>query len=160
MEMEGPITRIDVSKLILAAKLRLGLRWVDVAAHVKLSKEFVTAGCLGQMTFDPETATKIGELFGLPPRAIAQLQVPPYRGSSSGAPSEQTSTFHDPLIYRFHEMISVYGTTLKELINEEFGDGIMSAIDFKMDVQREVGESGEDRVKIVMSGKYLPYKKY
>jgi len=93
------------------------------------------------------------EIFGLPPDAVALLQVVPYKGSLP------TSVPTDPLIYRFYELISVYGTTFKELIHEEFGDGIMSAIDFKMDMKREPNPAG-DRVNITMSGKFLPYKSY
>jgi cyanate lyase len=98
---------------------------------VGLSKEWVTAGCLGQMTFDKKQAATLGKIFGLPPDAVALLQVVPYKGSLP------TAVPTDPLIYRFYELISVYGTTFKELIHEEFGDGIMSAIDFKMDLKRE-----------------------
>jgi cyanate lyase len=84
---------------------------------------------------------------------VALLQVPPYKGSLP------TAVPADPLIYRFYELINVYGTTLKELIHEEFGDGIMSAIDFRMDLEREPNAAG-DRVAITMSGKFLPYKTY
>lgn len=83
----------------------------------------------------------------------AVLESIPYRGASHSAPPT------DPLVYRFHELVSVYGTTFKEVIQEEFGDGIMSAIDFEMDISRQPDPKG-DRVKIVMSGKFLPYKKY
>jgi cyanate lyase len=105
------------------------------------------------MTFDKKQAAILGKVFGLPPDAVALLQVVPYKGSLP------TSVPTDPLIYRFYELISVYGTTFKELIHEEFGDGIMSAIDFKMDMKREPNPNG-DRVNIVMSGKFLPYKTY
>ena len=117
------------------------------------SKEWVTAGCLGQMTFTGEQAKKLGESFGLPNEAVKLLQSVPYKGSLP------TAVPTDPLIYRFYELVNVYGTTLKELIHEEFGDGIMSAIDFKMDITREPDVKG-DRVKIVMSGKFLPYRAY
>jgi len=82
------------------------------------------------------------------------LQTVPYKGSLP------TSVPTDPLIYRFYELVNVYGTTFKELIHEEFGDGIMSAIDFNMNLSKKKGDLGEDRVSITMSGKYLPYKKY
>ena len=95
----------------------------------------------------------MGELLGLTDEAIAWLQIVPYKGS---LPTEVPT---DPLIYRWYELVSVYGTTLKELIHEEFGDGIMSAIDFSMDLQRENDPKG-DRVSVVMSGKFLPYKMY
>jgi len=147
------MNRNDVTEMIVAAKIKSGIKWSDVSAKVGLSKEWVTAGCLGQMTFSEKQASLIGELFALPPEAERLLQVTPYKGSlPSAVPT-------DPLIYRFYELVNVYGTTLKELIHEEFGDGIMSAIDFKMDLQREPNSAG-DRVKIVMSGKFLPYKSY
>jgi cyanate lyase len=147
------MNRADVTELIVATKIRKGIKWADVAKKIGLSKEWVTAGCLGQMTFSPEQAAKLGKIFALPEEAVKLLQVVPYKGSlPSAVPT-------DPLIYRFYELVSVYGTTFKELIHEEFGDGIMSAIDFKMDLTREPDPKG-DRVKIVMSGKFLPYKTY
>lgn len=147
------MNRNDVTELIIETKVRQGLTWAQVAERVGLSKEWVTAGCLGQMTFTAEQAAVIGEVFALPDEAVRWLQVVPYKGSLP------TSVPTDPLIYRFHELVSVYGTTFKELIHEEFGDGIMSAIDFKMDLQREPDPKG-DRVSITMSGKFLPYKTY
>jgi cyanate lyase len=147
------VNRNDVTEMIVAAKIKKGLKWADVAKKIGLSKEWVTAGCLGQMTFTDEQAKKLGKIFALPAEAVQLLQVVPYKGSLP------TAVPTDPLIYRFYELVSVYGTTFKELIHEEFGDGIMSAIDFKMDMTREADPKG-DRVKIVMSGKFLPYKTY
>jgi cyanate lyase len=147
------MNRHDVTEMIVAARIAKGIKWADVAAKVGLSKEWVTAGCLGQMTFSASQAAVIGQLFDLPGEAVALLQVVPYKGS---LPSTVPT---DPLIYRFYELVNVYGTTFKELIHEEFGDGIMSAIDFRMDLQREPHPAG-DRVSITMSGKFLPYKTY
>ena len=147
------MTRNDVTEAIIAAKIAKGLSWADVAKTVGQSKEWVTAGCLGQMTFDAGQAAIIGRLFDLPADAVKLLQVVPYKGSLP------TAVPTDPLIYRFYELVSVYGTTFKELIHEEFGDGIMSAIDFRMDLTREPDPKG-DRVHIRMSGKFLPYKTY
>ncbi|MHB1174711.1 MAG: cyanase [Sulfuriferula sp.] len=145
--------RTEVTELILAAKLKKGLKWADIAKKIDLSKEWTTAALLGQMTLDKKQATTIGKLLGLPPEAVAALQVVPYKGSLP------TAVPTDPLIYRFYELINVYGASIKELIHEEFGDGIMSAIDFSMDIQREADPKG-DRVKIVLNGKFLPYKTY
>jgi cyanate lyase len=145
--------RSDAVALILEARKANGLTWKDLAEKVGKSKEWVTAGCLGQMTFSAEQAGVLVELLGLPVEAGLALQTPPYRGSLP------TAVPSDPLIYRFYELVSVYGTTFKELIQEEFGDGIMSAIDFKMEIKREPDPAG-DRVQIVMSGKFLPYKVY
>ena len=147
------MNREDVTDLIVQAKVRKGLKWADVAQKLGLSKEWVTAACLGQMTLTPEQAAIIGDIFDLPDEARLWLQEVPYKGSLP------TSVPTDPLIYRFYELVSVYGTTFKALIHEEFGDGIMSAIDFKMDLKREAHPAG-DRVSIMMSGKFLPYKTY
>jgi cyanate lyase len=147
------MNRIDVTEKIIAAKVSKGLKWSEIAAKVGLSKEWVTSACLGQMTLSKEQAGTLAEIFGLSDEEAKWLMVTPYKGSLP------TAVPTDPLIYRFYEMVNVYGTTFKALIHEEFGDGIMSAIDFKMDLQREADPAG-DRVRIVMSGKFLPYKQY
>ncbi len=147
------MSRLDVTEKIVATKVAKGIKWSDVAAKVGLSKEWVTAACLGQMTLNAEQAGVIAETFGLTETEKNWLMVVPYKGSLP------TAVPTDPLIYRFYELVNVYGTTFKELIHEEFGDGIMSAIDFKMDLQREPNPAG-DRVSITMSGKFLPYKYY
>jgi len=147
------LNRAEVTEKIIAAKVSKGLKWCDIADQVGLSKEWVTAACLGQMTLNAKQAGIIGDLFDLTVEERKWLMVTPYKGSLP------TSVPTDPLIYRFHELISVYGTTFKELIHEEFGDGIMSAIDFHMDLVREPHPLG-DRVQIVMSGKFLSYKTY
>ncbi len=123
-----------LAEKILAVKKQKGLSWRDIAAAVGHSPVWTCAACLGQMSMAPETAI-------------------PYRGSLPSTPPT------DPLIYRFHELVSVYGTTWKEIIHEEFGDGIMSAIDFEMAMERQPDPKG-DRVRITMSGKFLPYKSY
>lgn len=146
-------SREDVTQLILSSKVSRGVKWSEVATALKLSKEWTTAACLGQMTFDKLQAETVGEIFDLPDDAVAWLQIPPYKGSLP------TAVPTDPLIYRWYEVVSVYGSAIKELIHEEFGDGIMSAIDFSMDIQREADPKG-DRVNISLSGKFLPYKTY
>jgi len=147
------MTRNEVTELIITQKLKKQLTWPKLAAAIGMSKEWTTAALLGQMTLTADQAAKIGSILDLPADAVVQLQVVPYKGSLP------TSVPTDPLIYRFYELVNVYGTTFKALIHEEFGDGIMSAIDFNMDLQREADPKG-DRVKIVMSGKFLPYKSY
>ncbi|EGI77006.1 cyanase [Hylemonella gracilis] len=147
------MNRNDVTEKIITVKVSKGLKWEDVAAKVGLSKEWVTAGCLGQMTFDAAQAKTLGAIFGLNEEEQKWLQVVPYKGSLT------TAVPTDPLIYRWYEIVNVYGTTIKELIHEEFGDGIMSAIDFKMDITREADPKG-DRVNVLLSGKFLPYKTY
>ena len=108
---------------------------------------------LGQQSMSPDEAAAASRLLDLDARDVALLQVPP----SKGALGPTLST--DPLIYRFHEIVQVYGTTLKELIQEKFGDGIMSAIDFDMRVDKIADPKG-DRVEVVMTGKFLGYKKW
>ncbi len=147
------MNRNDITEKIITTKVSKGIKWADVARKVGLSTEWVTAACLGQMTFDDKQARTIGKIFGLTAEEQKWLQVVPYKGSLlSAVPT-------DPLIYRWYEIVNVYGTTIKELIHEEFGDGIMSAIDFSMHIERQADPKG-DRVNVVLSGKFLPYKSY
>jgi cyanate lyase len=147
------MTREAVTAKIVAAKVAKSIRWTDVAKKVGQSKEWTTAACLGQMALTAAQAKAVGKLFDLSADDILWLQRVPHKGSLS------TAVPTDPLIYRFYELVNVYGTTLKELIHEEFGDGIMSAIDFSMELTREPDPKG-DRVRIALSGKFLPYKTY
>jgi cyanate lyase len=151
--MTRPMTRNDVTEMVVESRLKKGLTWAKIAKAVGASKEWTTAALLGQMQMTKEQAEAAGKLLGLPEYAVLLLQQVPYKGSLP------TAVPADPLIYRFYELVNVYGTTIKELIHEEFGDGIMSAIDFNMDLTREPDPKG-DRVKIVLSGKYLQYKTY
>jgi cyanate lyase len=146
--------RAELTEKIVRIKIERDLTWAGLAKLADgLSKEYVTAAMMGQMPLPAPAAEAIGAELGLTGYEIKLLQTPPYRGS---LPSTVPT---DPLIYRFHELVSVYGTTFKALIHEEFGDGIMSAIDFKMEMKREANTAG-DRVSITMSGKFLPYKQY
>jgi cyanate lyase len=146
--------RAEVTEKILTAKRLKGLTWEEIAGKIgNASKVIVTAACMGQMKMTNEQATRAAELFGLGQEETLLLQEVPYRGSLAELPPT------DPLIYRFYELVMVYGTTWKELIQEEFGDGIMSAIDFDMTMERQPDQKG-DRVKIGMSGKFLAYKTY
>ena len=146
-------SRDQVTEHIVSNKVRLGIQWSDVASEIGLSKEWVTAACLGQMAMEKAHAEVVGKIFELSDEEVAWLQIVPYKGSIP------TAVPTDPLIYRWYEVVNVYGTTIKELIHEEFGDGIMSAIDFSKDIQREPDPKG-DRVNVVLSGKFLPYKTF
>lgn len=147
------MNRNDVTEKIITNKVRKDIKWCSLAQQLGLSKEWVTAGCLGQMAFTADQAKTIGNIFELTEEEQKWLQVAPYKGSlPSAVPT-------DPLIYRWYEIVNVYGSTIKALIHEEFGDGIMSAIDFSMDIAREPDAKG-DRVKVILSGKFLPYKQY
>jgi cyanate lyase len=148
------VTRTELTERILTAKRALGLSWKQIAVKIGgASPMLLTAALLGQMRLDKSQGERAAALLGLDAEGLALLQEVPYRGSlPSGPPT-------DPLIYRFYELVQVYGTTWKELIQEEFGDGIMSAIDFDMAIERQPDPKG-DRVKISMSGKFLPYKRF
>lgn len=145
--------RADLIEAIITAKQAKGLTWEAIAKAVGKSEVWTTSALLGQQRMAPEEAAKAVKLLGLTPAkpAIALLMRSPLKGSLGG----KVPT--DPLIYRFHEMIEVYGTTLKELIQEKCGDGIMSAIDFTMSVERKPDPKG-DRVVVVLDGKFLGYK--
>ncbi len=145
--------RTEVSKKIVSVKVKKGMKWETIAKKYDASKEWVVAALLGQMQMTKKQAEITGKIFGLTDEEIAWLQIVPYKGSLP------TAVPTDPLIYRWYEIVNVYGTTIKELIHEEFGDGIMSAIDFSMDIQREADPKG-DRVNVVLSGKFLSYKTY
>ena len=145
--------REDLTEKILDIKREKAWSWKDIAAKIGgMSPILITAALLGQMKLTKPQAAKAAELFGLTKAKRRMLNEMPYRGSLPCVPT-------DPLIYRFYELVMVYGTTWKELIQEEFGDGIMSAIDFDMHMERLPDPKG-DRVKITMSGKFLPYKYY
>ncbi len=147
------MNRLKVTEKIIQTKIKKNIKWSSVAETVGLSKEYVTAACLGQMTLFEEQASLIAAIFDLTEEEAKWLTIPPNRGSLP------TAIPSDPTIYRLYELINVYGTTIKELIHEEFGDGIMSAIDFSIDITKKTHPNG-DRVNIQLNGKFLPYKKY
>jgi cyanate lyase len=146
----APTARLDTRVAVLAAKKRLGLRWETVAEALQRSTEWTTSALLGQQTLSQEEAETAGALLELKPAVIAALTLPPDRGASAADTT-------DPLIYRLTEMVQVYGATISELVREEFGDGIVSAIDFELDVKRVEDPKG-DRVVITLNGKFLPYR--
>jgi cyanate lyase len=147
------LTRHAATERILEAKKAKNLTFEAIAKAVGRHKVWVTAALLGQATMSKEEAGRAVEVLGLGADVSAALQEMPTKGSLD------TSVPVDPLIYRFHEITQVYGTTLKAIIHEMFGDGIMSAIDFELDVQKKEDPKG-DRVVVTMNGKFLPYKKW
>jgi cyanate lyase len=149
------MTREEVTLLVQDKKRKSGKSWKEIAAALNpaVSPVVLTAALLGQMKLEKPEAEKAVALLDLPAEAALLLAEIPYRGSIPSMPPT------DPLIYRFYELVMVYGTTFKELIQEEFGDGIMSAIDFDMTLDRKPDPKG-DRVQINMSGKFLGYKRY
>ena len=146
--------RSDLTEKILDLKREKGLKWKTICAKIGgFSDTLIVGALLGQMKLTRPQAAKAAELFGLSQAEEAMLNEVPMRGA--GVPMPPT----DPLIYRFYEMVMINGPAWKQLIEEEFGDGIMSAIDFDMVMERLPNPKG-DRVKITMSGKFLPYKYY
>jgi cyanate lyase len=151
---EASMTRDQLTRKILAAKRAKRLTWKTITAEIGGGTAvYLTAALMGQMKLRPDQAERAAILLGLDAEEQGLLQEIPYRGSLP------TALPTDPLIYRFYELVQVYGTTWKELIQEEFGDGIMSAIDFDMAIERQPDPKG-DRVKLTLSGKFLPYKEY
>jgi cyanate lyase len=151
---EGVMKRVDLTEKILDIKREKGWSWRYICDQIGGMSELLIVGALlGQMKLVKTQAARAAELFGLSKTEQAMLNEVPHRGT--GTPMPPT----DPLIYRFYELVLVNGPAWKALIEEEFGDGIMSAIDFNMEFAREASPKG-DRVKITMSGKFLPYKYY
>jgi cyanate lyase len=147
-------SRQALTARIITAKALKDLSWQFLAQDTGLSIVYVTAALLGQHALSKTTAELICDKLGLDQEAKAQLQTIPLRGSiASGIPT-------DPTIYRFYEMIQIYGTTLKALVHEQFGDGIISAIDFKLNLKKVEDPEGGSRAVITLDGKFLPNKPF
>ncbi|MFI0263863.1 cyanase [Streptomyces sp. NPDC017056] len=145
-----PQARLDLAQAVVAAKTRKDLTWQELADAAGLSEAFVTAALLGQHALPADAARTLAERLDLDAEAERLLRTIPLRGSlPGGVPT-------DPTIYRFHEMLQVYGTTLKALIHEKFGDGIISAVNFRLDVKKVADPEGGTRAVITLDGKYLP----
>ena len=143
--------RHELTEQILAAKRSRGLTWAGLAETLEAPVEWSTAALLGQFPLTAAQARAAVEALGLGEDSVAELTAEPMRGALEGAVPT------DPTVYRLYEIVQVYGPAIKELIHEEFGDGIMSAINFGFTVSREADPSG-DRVEIVLNGKFLPYE--
>lgn len=143
-----------LSARIVTAKALKDLTWAQLAEGTGLSVPYVTAALLGQHALPKQAAFAVAERLGLGAEEAALLQTIPLRGSiPGGVPT-------DPTIYRFYEMVQVYGTTLKALVHEQFGDGIISAINFKLDIKKVDDPEGGSRAVITLDGKFLPYKPF
>ena len=157
MEQGKLMSRDEATDYLLAAKKAKGLSFEEISKSVGRDKVWVTAAIMGQASMSKEEAEKtvktLGVSEGLASQIADSLQEMPMKGSLD------SSVPVDPLIYRFHEITQVYGTTMKALIHEMFGDGIMSAIDFEIDIQKKPDPKG-DRVVVTYSGKFLPYRKW
>lgn len=147
-------TRQDLTDVILASKLKKDLTYAQITEGTGLSEAFVTAALLGQHPLPADAAKAVGKTLDLDDDAVALLQTVPVRGSiGNGLPN-------DPTIYRFYEIVQVYGTTLKALVHEKFGDGIISAINFKLNIEKVEDPEGGSRAVITLDGKYLPTKPF
>ncbi|MFI2242417.1 cyanase [Streptomyces chrestomyceticus] len=145
-----PQARQDLALAVVEAKIRKDLTWQELADATGLSVAFVTAALLGQHALPADAARAVAERLDLDEAAERLLQTIPLRGCiPDGIPT-------DPTLYRFHEMLQVYGTTLKALIHEKFGDGIISAVNFRLDIQKVDDPEGGSRAVITLDGKYLP----
>ena len=142
----------DMTMAILAAKKKLGISWEGLAETVGLGPVFLTSACLGMNSLKPEFADKVAAALGLDNDVSDALQQFPHKRWDQLVPT-------DPVIYRLYEIVGVYGETIKEIVHEKFGDGIMSAIDFSMHIDKEENPAG-DRVVVHMNGKFLPYKSW
>ena len=145
--------RKQCTQAILQAKGQRGISFAEIASKVGRSEVWTTAAIYGQAQMNADEAGALVELLDLGPDVGSALQQHPMRGSLD------TTVPVDPLLYRFHEITQVYGTTIKALIHEKFGEGIMSAIDFELNIERVEDPKG-DRVKITYNGKFLPYRKW
>jgi cyanate lyase len=147
--------RIELSKTLLEAKKRKGLTWTDLSKSVGMSEIWLASVLYGESSAPEDVANKIAKALDVGEPVAKALTEYPVRGNSIGDKPIPT----DPLLYRFYEILAVYGLSLKDVIQEKFGEGIMSAIDFTLDVQKQADPKG-DRVVITLNGKFLPYKKW
>jgi cyanate lyase len=146
------MNKLEMTETIMTAKSRSGMGWEAISAEVGLAPVFLTSACLGMNSLQGEFADRLCQVLDLPAEVSAALQVFPLKTWEQAVPT-------DPLIYRLYEIVGVYGETIKELIHEKFGDGIMSAIDFTMHIDKKENPAG-DRVLVSMNGKFLPYKSW
>ena len=141
------------TQTLLAAKKAAGLSFEDLGRAIGRDEVWVAALLYRQASAPQDEALKLAEILGVDPEVVSELTEPPVKGLGPVVPT-------DPLIYRFYEIMQVYGMPMKDVIHEKFGDGIMSAIDFTVNVEREADPDYGDRVKVTMSGKFLPYKRW
>lgn len=144
--------KLTMTDALMAAKLDKGLSWETIGTDLNMSPVWVASACLGMNSAPPEKAKAIAEYLDQGPEVAKALEAYPTKVWEQAVPT-------DPLIYRLYEVVGVYGETLKQVIQEKFGDGIMSAIDFNMEVDKIVDPKG-DRVLLTLNGKFLPYKSW
>lgn len=146
------MNKSEMKEAILLAKKQKGLKWDQIAEASGLSPEYTCSACLGMNHLEKENAEAVAEFLELGSDVAAALQEFPYKSWEQTVPT-------DPVVYRWYEIVGVYGETIKEIIKDKFGDGIMSAIDFTMNIEKQEDLKG-DRVVVTMNGKFLPYKSW
>ena len=146
------MTKKEMTTAILAAKSAKGVTWETLGTKTGLNPVCIASACLGSATLSEAEALVLAETLSLSDDVRKTLMEYPTKGEGQVVPS-------DPLLYRFFEIVYIYGPSIKEIIHEKFGDGIMSAIDFTLDIDKVEDPKG-DRVKVTMNGKFLPYKKW
>lgn len=146
------MNKSEMTEVIIAAKKEKGLTWAAIAEKAGLSPEYTCSACLGMNHLEKTEADAVADILGMGTELSATLQEFPHKHWDEVVPT-------DPVIYRWYEIVGVYGETIKELIHEKFGDGIMSAIDFTMNIDKEENPAG-DRVVVTLNGKFLPYKSW
>lgn len=144
---------LPVTRLILDQKSKKGLTWESIAQQIGRSEAWTVSAAFGQAVLSEEEAAALARALDLEPESLQELQAIPYRGAIAEIPPR------DPVLYRFYEILLVYGPAMKELIHEKFGDGIMSAIDFEWKIEKVPDPKG-DRVRVELNGKFLPYRKW
>jgi len=148
----GILDKVAMTEAIISAKIAKGMSWEAIAEQVGVGAVWLVSACLGKNSMKPELADKLCATLGLPEEVNTALRVFPHKEWDKTIPQ-------DPVVYRLYEIVGVYGDTIKEIIHEKFGDGIMSAIDFSMHIDKEENPAG-DRVVVTMNGKFLPYKSW
>ncbi|MEJ2142404.1 MAG: cyanase [Gammaproteobacteria bacterium] len=146
------MNKSEMKEVILSVKKEKEITWTEIAEKVGLSTEYVCSACLGMNHLEKGEADSVAEVLGMGAELSTALQEFPHKKWEQVVPT-------DPVIYRWYEIVGVYGETIKELIHEKFGDGIMSAIDFTMNIDKEENPAG-DRVVVTLNGKFLPYKSW
>jgi len=146
------LSKVEMTEAIVLAKYEKSISWEEIAKAAGLGEVYATSACLGMNHLDADAAEKVAALLGLDSDVVEALKAFPTKTWDQVIPT-------DPLIYRLYEIVGVYGPTMKEVIQEKFGDGIMSAIDFSLDIDKEENPAG-DRVVVTMNGKFLPYKSW
>lgn len=146
------MNKVEMTEAIVLAKKEKGLAWQDIANEMGLGVVWITSACFGMNSMTKEQADKCCSTLGLGTEVSEALQEFPHKSWDKLVPT-------DPVVYRLYEIVGVYGDTIKEIIHEKFGDGIMSAIDFSMQIEKEENPAG-DRVVVTMNGKFLPYRSW